>query len=191
MKKLEGTQTQKNLMKAFLGESDARNRYTYYSSVAKKEGYVQISNIFLETADNESQHAKQFFKFIGNVAPFEVCAALPVGMGDTLANLQYGFEGEHEENTILYPGYAKVAYEEGFEDIGRCFEYVTTVEKHHEARYRTLYQNLLNNMVFSKLNVVNWICLKCGYIHTGEHAAHECPLCHHPQAYYQMLCDNY
>lgn len=189
--KLEGSKTEKNLMKAFLGESGARNRYTFYASKAKKEGYEQIAEIFLETANNESQHAKQFLKFLGNNAPFEVTGKFPIGIGSTLKNLEIGFEGEHEENTILYPEFSLIAYEEGFYDIGECFKLIVEIEKHHEARYRALYQNILNNEVFKKPNPVNWFCRKCGNILTEFEAPKECPVCHHPRAYFEMLCDNF
>lgn len=194
MKSLKGTRTAENLMKAFAGESQARNRYTYYSSVAKKEGYVQISSLFLETADNEKEHAKRFFKFLNeelNGEVVEITATFPVGLGDTKANLLAAAAGENEEWTELYPEFADIADEEGFPKVAAVFRKIAEVEKHHEARYRKLAENIENGMVFKKNEVVQWKCNNCGYIHTGEEAVQLCPACAHPQAYFEILAENY
>lgn len=194
MKSLKGTRTAENLMKAFAGESQARNRYTYYSSVAKKEGYVQISNLFLETADNEKEHAKRFFKFLNeelNGEMVEITATFPIGLGDTKANLLAAAAGENEEWTELYPEFANIADEEGFTKVATVFRKIAEVEKHHEARYRKLAQNIENGTAFTKNEVVKWKCNNCGYIHTGEKAVELCPACSHPQAYFEVFVENY
>lgn len=194
MKSLKGTRTAENLMKAFAGESQARNRYTYYSSVAKKEGYVQISNLFLETADNEKEHAKRFFKFLNldlNGEMVEINASYPVGLGDTKANLLAAAAGENEEWTELYPKFADIADEEGFPAVAVVFRKIAEVEKHHEARYRKLAENIENNSVFKKGTSVQWKCSNCGYIHTGEGAPEMCPACAHPQSYFEMFVEAY
>lgn len=191
MKSLKNTQTEKNLLKAFAGESQARNRYTYFASVAKKEGFVQISNIFTETADNEKEHAKRFFKFLegGDV---EITATFPAGkIGTTAENLQAAAAGENEEWSQLYPEFAKVAKEEGFAEIAVVFEKIAEVEKHHEERYRKLFANVENGEVFVKLSETKWKCGNCGYIHTGKEAPKMCPACAHPQSYFELLCDNF
>lgn len=194
MKSLKGTRTAENLMKAFAGESQARNRYTYYASVAKKEGYVQIHNLFLETADNEKEHAKRFFKFLnqsicGEVV--EINASFPVGLGDTKFNLLAAANGENEEWSDLYPDFADVAEEEGFKEVATVFRKIAEVEKHHEKRYRKLLENLENSTVFKKDQVVEWKCNNCGYIHSGEKAVDLCPACAHPQAHFEVFVETY
>ncbi|WP_102398704.1 rubrerythrin [Haloimpatiens massiliensis] len=195
MKSLKGTKTAENLLKAFAGESQARNRYTYYSSTAKKQGYVQIANIFLETAENEKEHAKRFYKFLLNDLQregIEINAAYPVALyGDTKANLKAAAAGENEEWSELYPEFARVAREEGFEEISVAFERIAEVEKHHEARYNKLVENIEKDMVFKKDKVQLWKCNNCGYIFEGEEAPEVCPACVHPKAYFEVLCENY
>lgn len=194
MKSLKGTKTAENLMKAFAGECQARTRYTYYASVAKKEGYVQISNIFTETADNEKEHAKRFFNFLNADMPgemVEINASYPVALGDTKTNLAAAASGENEEWTDLYPEFAKVAEEEGFPAVAVAFKKIAEVEKHHEERYRKLLENLENEKVFKKDSVVQWKCNNCGYIFTGEAAPEKCPACLHPKAFFEVLADNF
>ena len=194
MKTLKGTKTAENLMKSFAGESQARNRYTYYSSVAKKEGYVQIANIFIETADNEKEHAKRFFKFLNeslNGEVVEINATYPVGLGDTKANLLSAANGENEEWSDLYPAFAKVAQEEGFADIAFVYRKISEVEKRHEERYRELLSNIENNTVFNKDESVIWKCRNCGYIFEGKSAPKLCPACAHPQAYFEIFSEKY
>lgn len=191
IKSIKGTQTEKNLLAAFAGESQARNRYTYYASKAKKEGYVQISNIFEETANQEREHAKQFFKFLegGNV---EIKASFPAGViGTTSENLQEAAEGEHHEHSELYPGFAKIARKEGFDKIADLFEAVCVSEKQHEKRYRDLYDNIKHGRVFKRDNVVIWRCLNCGYLHEGEEAPKNCPACFHPRDHFELLGENW
>ncbi len=180
MPNLKGTKTEKNLMDAFAGESMARNKYTYYASKAKKDGYEQISNIFEETANNEKEHAKIWFKLLhgGSVA-------------DTLTNLEDAAGGEHYEWTEMYANFAKEAREEGFTDVAVLFESVAKIEKEHEERYLTLKGNIESNSVFKKGESVAWICLNCGHIHTGPAAPEKCPVCDHPKAYFQLRAKNY
>jgi rubrerythrin len=190
-KSIKGTKTEKNLLASFAGESQARNRYTFFASAAKKEGYEQISRIFLETAGNEKEHAEVFFKYLegGDV---EITASYPAGViGDTRSNLAAAAAGENMEWTTLYSEAAKVAQEEGFPEVARSFEQISKVEKFHESRYRKLAANLANGEVFKKKAKVKWHCLNCGYIHEGEEAPKECPACKHPQAYYEVLAENY
>lgn len=195
MSTLKGTKTCENLMKAFAGESQARNRYTFYASVAKKEGYVQIANIFTETAENEKEHAKRFFKFLVEDLNGEAVvindAGYPVALGDTKSNLIAAANGENEEWDELYPSFAKIAKEEGFDSVAAAFELIATVEKHHEERYRKLAENLENNAVFKKDKKELWICSNCGYIYEGESAPKMCPACLHPQSYFQILVEKY
>ncbi|MDI3482049.1 MAG: hypothetical protein PWQ97_1704 [Tepidanaerobacteraceae bacterium] len=194
MKPLKGTKTAENLMKAFAGESQARNRYTYYASVAKKEGYVQIANLFTETAENEKEHAKIFFKFLNeslNGETVEINAGYPVALGDTKANLLAAANGEKEEWSELYPEFAKVAEEEGFSDIAEAFRKIAKVEKHHEARYRKLLKNIENGTAFKKDTVVLWKCNNCGYIHEGDSAPEVCPVCAHPQGFFEVFVETY
>ncbi len=191
MKTLEGTQTEKNLLKAFAGESQARMRYDYFSKQAKKDGLEQMSGIFAETALNEKEHAKRFFKFLegGNV---EITATYPSGkIGTTLENLKSAAEGENEEWTVLYPEGARVAKEEGFDEIAEAFTMIAKVEKSHEARYRKLYANLESGNVFKSGGKIIWKCRNCGYLHEGDTAPERCPACLHPQSYFQIKEDNY
>lgn len=194
MKSLKGTKTSENLLKAFAGESQARNRYTYYASAAKKEGYVQIANIFAETADNEKEHAKRFFKFLNESLCDEqvnINASYPIALGDTKVNLFAAANGEKEEWSNLYPEFSKIAEEEGFDEISIVFKRIAEVEKHHEARYRKLLQNIEAETVFKKDSVVNWKCNNCGYIYVGEEAPKSCPACAHPQSYFEVFQETY
>jgi len=191
MKVVKGTKTEKNLMRAFTGESQARNRYTYFASVAEKNGYVQIANIFLETANNEKEHAKIYFKYLqeGSV---EFDGTFLTGLqNDTLTNLESAIKGEYEEWSDLYPRYADVAEEEGFLEIATSFRKISEVEKHHEARYKKLRDNILTGKVFEKDLLVDWKCLNCGYVYSDYEAPEACPSCFHPQAYFEILCDNF
>lgn len=176
--KYTGTKTEKNLQEAFSGESQARNKYTYFASVAKKEGYEQIAALFLKTADNEKEHAKMWFKEL-------------MGIGDTTANLGAAADGENYEWTDMYAGFAKEAKEEGFDEIADLFLMVAAIEKEHEERYRTLLLNVKNEMVFSKDGDAIWQCSNCGHIVIGQKAPDVCPVCKHPQAYFQMKAENY
>lgn len=197
MKSLKGTKTAENLLKAFAGESQARNRYTFYSSVADKEGFKQIKNIFLETADNEKEHAKRFYKFLleglqGELpAAIEINAAYPVAQGTTLDNLKAAASGENEEWTDLYPAFAQVAQDEGFPEVAAAFKLIALVEKHHEARYAKLAENILNEKVFKKDEKVVWKCGNCGYVHEGVGAPEKCPACVHPQSYFEVMVEAY
>ncbi|WP_372795196.1 rubrerythrin [Pontiella sp.] len=191
MPSIKGTETEKNLMKSFAGESQARMRYTYFASAAKKEGLVQISNIFMETADQEKEHAKRFFKFLeGGMC--EITAAFPAGViGTTAENLEAAAGGEHEEWTELYPAFAAKAREEGFEAIAIVWEKISIAEKQHEKRYRDLLKNLNEGKVFKKDGKVVWRCLNCGFIHEAEEAPKMCPACAHPQAHFEVLGENW
>ncbi|MBU0461415.1 MAG: rubrerythrin family protein [Nanoarchaeota archaeon] len=191
MMDMKGSETEKNLLKSFAGESQARNRYTYFASVAKKEGYEQISAIFLETAENEKEHAKVFFKFLqgGRV---EITATYPAGkIGTTADNLLAAAEGEKEEWGTLYPAFEKVAREEGFKEVADAFKEIAEVEVKHEKRYRKLLANVKTGVVFKKENVVKWKCRNCGYVHEGKDAPEKCPACSHPQSYYEIWTENY
>jgi rubrerythrin len=191
MASLKGTKTEKNLLTAFAGESQARNRYTYFASKARKDGYVQISLVFEETASQEKEHAKRFFKFLegGDV---EVVAAFPAGViGTTAENLKASAAGEHHEHTEMYPGFAKVAREEGFEEVALAFENVAVAEKQHEKRYKDLLANLEKNRVFSREEKAVWRCLNCGFVYEGNEAPPTCPACLHPQAYFELLGENW
>ncbi len=191
MKSIKGTKTEKNLLASFAGESQARNRYTYFASAAKKAGYEQISAIFLETADNEKEHAKRFFKLLkGGEA--EIKASYPAGViGDTAQNLEAAAAGENLEWRKLYKEAEEVARQEGFEEIAKQFKEIAEVEEQHEKRYRKLLKNIKEGKVFKKDAVVKWKCRNCGYIHEGKEAPKECPACVHPQAFYELLCKNY
>jgi rubrerythrin len=191
MKTLKGSRTEKNLMTAFAGESQARNRYTYSASQAKKEGFVQIANIFEETANQEKEHAKRLFKFLeGGTA--EVTASFPAGViGTTLENLREASGGEHYEHAEMYPGFAKVAREEGFPEIAAAFESIAVAEKQHEKRYVALANNIENDRVFKRGKTVVWRCINCGYIHEGTEAPNICPACVHPQAHFELLGENW
>lgn len=175
---LKGSKTEQNLWTAFAGESQARNKYTYFASKAKKEGYEQIAAIFQETADNEKEHAKLWFKYLG-------------GIGDTKANLKAAAEGENYEWTDMYAGFAKTAHEEGFEEIALKFEMVAAIEKHHEERYLKLLENVKEGVVFIGKDVSIWKCRNCGHIVVGKYAPLKCPVCDHPQAYFELLAVNY
>lgn len=190
-KSVKGTRTEKNLLAAFAGESQARTRYDYFASVAKKEGYEQIAAIFQETALNEKEHAKRFFSFLEG-GMVEIQASYPAGViGTTVENLKAAAAGENEEHTKLYPEAAKIAEEEGFPEIAFLFRKVAEVEKHHEQRYLDLMKNIQGGKVFKKDKKVQWKCRNCGYIHEGESAPEKCPTCLHPQSYFELLCDNY
>ncbi|MFA6074499.1 MAG: rubrerythrin family protein [Negativicutes bacterium] len=189
---LKGTSTEQNLLKAFAGESQARNRYTYFSSAAKKEGYEQISAIFTETAENEKEHAKMFFKFLTTGEAVEIIAKFPAGViGKTVDNLLAAANGENEEWTELYPHFAKVARAEGFEEVAIVFDEIAKVEAIHEQRYRKLQANIINDLVFHKTEAVNWKCRNCGYVMHGTDAPELCPACKHPQAHYEVQETNY
>ena len=191
MASVKGTQTEKNLLKAFAGESQARTRYTFFASVAKKEGYEQIAQIFLETAENEKEHAKRFFSYLEG-GMVEIDAAYPAGIiGDTLTNLKQAAMGENEEHTKLYPMFADVAEKEGFKDIAILFRNVAKVEVEHEKRYLKLAQNIEKGEVFKKPTAVRWKCLNCGYVHEGPEAPEKCPTCLHPRAYFALKEENY
>lgn len=191
MEALQGTQTEKNLLKSFAGESQARMRYDYFSKQAKKEGLEQISIIFTETALNEKEHAKRFFKFLGGRA-VEITATYPAGkINNTLENLKAAVEGENEECEKIYPEFAKTAREEGFDEIVITFEEIAKVEKAHEERYKKLYNNLKEGKVFLNDEKVFWKCLNCGYLHEGNSAPEKCPACLHPQSYFQIKENNY
>jgi len=191
MGKLKGTQTEKNILTAFAGESQARNRYTYFASQAKKDGYVQIQEIFTETADQEKEHAKRLFKLLEG-GEVEVTAAFPAGVvGTTQDNLKEAAAGENYEYTDMYPGFAKIAVEEGFGEIAEIFKAIAVAEKQHEKRYLALAANIANGMVFKKDQSVVWRCRNCGYLHEGDSALEECPACAHPQAHFELLGENW
>jgi len=191
MKSLKGTQTEKNILTAFAGESQARNRYTYFASKAKKEGYVQISNIFQETADNEKEHAKQLFKFLEG-GEVEISASFPAGViGSTAENLKASAAGENHEHTTMYPEFARIAEEEGFSEVAEVMKSIAVAEKQHERRYLGLLENIEKGQVFKKDTVVKWKCGNCGYIHEGEEAPKECPACAHPRAHFELLGENW
>jgi len=188
---IKGTKTEKNLLASFAGESQARNRYTYFASVARKAGYEQIAAIFLETADNEKEHAQRFFILLegGDV---EITASYPAGViEDTAANLKAAAAGENLEWTKLYKEAEEVTRQEGFEEIARQFKEIAEVEEQHEIRYRKLLKNVKEGKVFKKDTVVKWKCRNCGYVHEGKQAPEECPACAHPQGFYELLCENY
>ncbi len=191
MKSLKGSRTEQNLLKSFAGESQARMRYDYFSKQAKKEGLEQISAIFAETALNEKEHAKRFFKFLEG-GPVEITATYPAGViGTTLQNLKAAAEGENEEWTELYPEFARIAEEEGFKEIATAYRMIAKVEKAHEERYSTLYNNLEEGHVFERDGVVIWKCRNCGYLHEGKKAPKVCPACLHPQSYFEIQETNY
>jgi len=191
MKSLKGTRTEQNLLKAFAGESQARMRYDYFAKQAKKEGLEQISAIFAETALNEKEHAKRFFKFLEG-GMVEITAAYPAGViGTTADNLKAAADGENEEWTQLYPEFADIAEKEGFNEVATAFRMIAKVEKAHEERYRKLYTNLEEGKVFEKDGVMIWKCRNCGYIHEGKSAPKVCPACLHPQAYFELEAQNY
>jgi len=188
---LKGSKTEKNLLTAFAGESQARNRYTFFASKAKKEGYVQIADIFQETADQEKEHAKRFFKFL-ECGVVEISGAFPAGVvGTSLENLKASADGEHHEHTAMYPEFAKIAREEGFEAIAMVFEKVAVAEKQHEKRYRDLAANIEAGRVFKRSESTTWRCRNCGYVHEGTEAPEMCPACAHPQAHFELLGENW
>jgi len=190
-KSIKGTKTEQNLLKAFAGESQARNRYTYFASVARKEGYEQIAAIFLETAENEKEHAKVFFKYLkgGDV---EITAAYPAGIIKAAKeNLDHAAAGENLEWTVLYADFEKIAKDEGFPEIAESFKHIAKVEKFHESRYRKLSANLQSGTVFKKQAKTLWHCRNCGYIFEGIQTPEECPACKHPRSYYELLAENY
>lgn len=197
MKSLKGTETAVNLMKSFAGESQARNRYTFYASVADKEGYKQIKNLFIETADNEKEHGKRFFKFL--LAGFEgalpqnieIQAGFPVAQGKTLDNLKAAAHGENEEWSILYPQFADVADKEGFPEIAAVYRSIASAEEKHEIRFNKLAKNIEDGTVFKKDGKVFWKCGNCGYIHEGDEAPDVCPACAHPKAYFEVFVETY
>lgn len=191
MPSLKGTRTEKNILTAFAGESQARNRYTYFASVAKKEGYVLISQLFTETAEQEKEHAKRLFKFLeGGTA--EITATFPAGViGDTATNLKAAAEGENEEWGHMYPEFAKIAREEGFAAIATVMENIAMAEKQHEKQYKELLTHLENGTMFKRDNKVIWRCLNCGFIYEGIEAPQACPACNHPQAYFEVLRGDY
>ncbi len=191
MANLKGTQTEKNILTAFAGESQARNRYTYFASQAKKDGYVQIAEIFTETANQEKEHAKRLLKLLEG-GEVEVAAAFPAGViGTTLDNLKEAAGGENYEYTQMYPGFAKIAIEEGFEEIAEIFNAIAVAEKQHEKRYLALATNIENGTVFKREQSVVWRCRNCGYLHEGDEALDECPACVHPRAHFELLGENY
>ena len=188
---LKGSQTEKNLLAAFAGESQARNRYSYFAGQARKEGYVQIADIFEETANQEKEHAKREFKFLqgGDV---EIQASYPAGViGNTVENLKAAAAGEHYETTEMYPGFAKVAEQEGFDDVAKVFRSIAVAEKRHEDRYVALAKNITDGVVFKRQKPVRWVCRNCGYVHEGTEAPKVCPACAHPQAHFELEAKNY
>ena len=188
---IKGTKTEKNLLKAFAGESQAKNRYTFYSKQAKKEGFEQIAAIFAETALNEESHAKTFFRFLEG-GPVEITAIYAAGIvGSTAENLKTSADGEHEEWTELYPEFSKIAAEEGFPKVAITFKLIAAIEEHHEKRFRKLLANLETNRVFEKDVKTWWVCRKCGHIHYGVNALQNCPACNHPMAYFEVMQENY
>lgn len=190
-KSIKGTETEKNLLKAFAGESQAKNRYTFFSKVAKEEGYEQIAELFMITALQEEQHAKQFFKFLEG-GMVEITASYPAGIiGTTVENLKAAAMGENEEWTSLYPAFAEIAEKEGFPKIATAFKMIAKVEKEHEERYRKLLERVENGTVFEREDEIEWVCRKCGYVHKGKKALKNCPVCHHPQAYFEEKANNY
>jgi rubrerythrin len=188
---IKGSQTEKNLLKAFAGESQARNRYDFFAKVAAKEGYQQIAAFFSETAENERSHAKQFFRFLEG-GPVEITAVYPGGVtGSTYDNLKSAAMGEHEEHTFLYPEFEWVAREEGFKEVANMFKLIARIEIEHENRFNKLMKNLENERVFEREEKVRWKCRVCGYIHEGTKALENCPACQHPKAYFEIEVINY
>jgi len=191
MKGLKGTRTERNLLTAFAGESQARNRYTYFASQAKKEGYQRIAHIFLETAEQEKEHAKRLFKFLEG-GEVEIQASFPAGrIGNTLENLLAAAEGENYEHSRMYPEFARVAREEGFPEIAAVLEAIAEAEKFHEKRYRALAERLKAGTLFRRDEPIVWRCRNCGYIHVGPEAPEECPACAHPRGYFEPVCENW
>ncbi|MBI9090526.1 MAG: rubrerythrin family protein [Desulfobacterium sp.] len=192
MKDLKGTETEKNLLKAFAGESQARNRYTYFASKAKKDGFVQMQAIFEETADQEKEHAKRLFKFLQSGEELEITAAFPAGIiGDTKDNLEASAAGENYEHTTMYPEFAKIAKSEGFDEIAGVFEAIAVAEKQHEKRFLDLKANIETEQVFKRGESVTWRCRNCGYTHEGSEPCDVCPACAHARAHFELLGENY
>ncbi|PKP20497.1 MAG: rubrerythrin family protein [Bacteroidetes bacterium HGW-Bacteroidetes-21] len=188
---IKGTQTEKNLLKAFAGESQAKNRYEFFAKVAKNEGYEQISALFMETAKQEQAHAKRFFKFLEGGA-VEITAMYPAGViGTTAENLKAAAMGEHEEWAELYPQFAEIALQEGFKEVAAAFKMIAKVEAEHEKRYNKLLDNVLNDKVFNKDEKVKWACRNCGYVHEGTKPLENCPACLHPKAHFEVFAENY
>jgi rubrerythrin len=188
---VKGSQTERNLLMAFAGESQARNRYTYFSSQARNDGYIQIAKIFEETAEQEKEHAKRFFKFLEG-GEVQIQCAFPAGVvAATADNLLAAATGEQHEWTQLYPGFAAVARDEGFKAVAAIFDMISVAEKQHERRYRGLLENIRNGRVFKRSEPVRWRCLNCGYVHDGPDAPNACPACAHPQAYFELLGENW
>lgn len=191
MKSVKGTKTEQSLLKAFAGESQARNRYTYFASAARKDGYEHIANLFLETAENEREHAKLFFKYLEG-DDVEITASYPAGkIGTTKENLEASAAGENMEWTTIYADFAKAAKDEGFAEVAATFEQVAKVERFHESRYRKLINNVANGEVFKRKAPAKWHCINCGYVAEGAEAPNQCPACKHPQAFYEVLAENY
>lgn len=188
--KIRGSRTEQILINSFAGESQARNRYDYFAKVAKKEGYEQIAAIFALTAENEKEHAKLFYMHIGDTKGC-VDGCYPFEFGNTEENLESAIAGEHEEWEKLYLEGEETAREEGFEDVANTFKHVRIAEKHHEKRYRALLENIKNDTVFTKTEEIDWLCRECGYVYHGKSAPEKCPNCHHPKAYFEVLCENY
>lgn len=188
---IKGTETEKNLLKAFAGESQAKNRYEFYAKVARKEGYEQIAALFMETAENEQSHAKQFFKFLEG-GPVEITATYPGGIiGTTAENLLASAEGENEEWTLLYPQFERIAREEGFKEVATTFKLIAKIEAEHEKRFKKLLENILTGKVFEREEKVLWKCRKCGYIHEGNRPLENCPACNHPKSYFEIQESNF
>lgn len=188
---LKGTKTERNLITAFAGESQARNRYSYFASIAKKEGYEQIAGVFLETADHEKEHAKRLFKFLEG-GEVEITTSFPAGLiGNTVENLKAAIGGENHEHESMYPDFAKVAEEEGFSDIAAVFRAIAVAEVGHEKRFQKLLDNIEQGKVFQRDQKVTWKCRNCGYLHDGTEAPKRCPACDHPQSFYEIACENY
>lgn len=191
MSSIKGTETEKNLLKSFAGESQARMRYTYFASIAKKEGYVQIADVFEETANQEKEHAKRFFKFLEG-GELEITACFPAGkMGTTTENLLAAANGENEEHTKLYPAFADIAQKEGFAEIASAWRCISVAEKQHEKRYRDFLNNIETGQVFARAEETTWRCRNCGYLHSGKEALEQCPACIHPQAHFELLGENW
>ncbi len=191
MASIKGSRTEQNLLKAFAGESQARTRYTFFAGKARKEGYIQIADVFEETANQEKEHAKRFFNFLEG-GMLEITASFPAGViGTTLENLKAAADGEHEEHSMLYPEFAKIAREEGFEAVAMIFEKISIAEKQHEKRYRDLAANIEKGVVFKREKAVTWRCRNCGFLHTSEEAPKSCPACAHPQDHFELLVENY
>jgi len=191
MKSIKGTKTEKNLLSAFAGESQARNRYTYFASQARKEGYEQIATIFIETADNEKEHAKRLFKFLEG-GEVEIRASYPAGViGSTEENLKAAASGENYEHTKMYPGFARIAEEEDFSEVAAVFRAIAVAEKQHEKRFLSFLNNIEKDRVFKREKIMRWKCRNCGYVYEGTEAPEKCPACAHPRAYFELLSENY